>query len=61
MAGKAMLKIAGGSDGSELEGISAEKRPLLTDDGRVPDFFDCWMEEYTAKVAGDDVRKDSGA
>lgn len=48
-----MLKAVGGSVWPELKGTDSKKRPLLMDEGRVPDFFDQWMEEYTFKVEAD--------
>lgn len=48
-----MLKAAGGSVWSELKGTDSEKRLPLMDEGRVPDFFDHWMEEYISKVGAD--------
>jgi hypothetical protein len=56
-----MLKNAGGSVGSDSERTAAEERPLLTDEGRVPDFFDHWMEEYASKVAANPFEPDSRA
>jgi hypothetical protein len=38
---------------SDLKGTDSEKRPVLTDEDHVPDFFDHWMEEYISKVAAD--------
>ena len=38
---------------SDLKGTISEKRPVLTDEDHVPDFFDHWMEEYVSKVAAD--------
>lgn len=38
---------------SDLKGTDSEKRPVLTDEDPVPDFFDHWMEEYISKVAAD--------
>jgi len=35
---------------SDLKGNDSEKRPVLMDEGHVPDFFDHWMEEYVSKV-----------
>jgi len=46
-----MLKTVGGSVWSELKGRDSEKDLPLMDEGRIPDFFDHWMEEYTSKVA----------
>jgi len=47
------LNTVGGSVWSELKGNDSEKPLPLTDEGRVPDFFDHWMEEYISKVAAD--------
>ena len=48
-----MSKAVGGSVWSELKGTDSEKRLPPMDEGRVPDFFDHWMEEYISKVAAD--------
>jgi hypothetical protein len=48
-----MWSTAGGSVRSESKGTESQKRPLLMDEGHVPDFFDHWMEEYISKVAAD--------
>lgn len=47
------MKTVGGSIWSESKGTDSEKRLPLIHEGRVPDFFDYWMEEYISKVAAE--------
>jgi hypothetical protein len=55
-----MLKTVGGSVWCEMKGTDSEKRLPAMDEGRVPDFFDHWMEEYVSKVAADDLDARAG-
>jgi hypothetical protein len=53
IVGMSMSKAVGGGVWSELKGTDSEKLLPLMDEGRVPDFFDRWMEEYISKVGAD--------